>query len=317
MNRGGPQKKLFHRLRTIGLVAGLGFMAWLLWRLLNDPGLLSDRLSIAGFTQALAVGVIANAFVGMAFSELVAKSTPGVGPGRRLAAFYYSQAAKYIPGRIAALIVQRSIITGPNALSATIVSNLELMAVSAWLCTNAALALLLASKSAMLAAVLLLASVALGAWLLRLNWQPATIRLQCFLPAWLQAGLHPPSTHQTTRLRAIALSLGIFIMPAASNYVLLTSGMGIENPMAMQLTALLMLSWVAGMLAFIFPAGIGVRELVFYGAGLSLPQGPGPDLMVGIALASRLVQVLIDAAGMLLFFLAQRWLVFSGAYDEH
>ena len=129
---------MWRLLRIVGLLAGLGFMGWLLARLVTNPHLLQGQLAIIGFIEAVVIGIIANAGVSIVFSDMVGKSAPDIGLGKRFTAFYYAQIAKYIPGRIAALMVQRSVLTGPNGTTATITSNIELMAVSSWLCGGAA-----------------------------------------------------------------------------------------------------------------------------------------------------------------------------------
>ena len=96
-------------------------------------------------------------------------------------------------------------------------------------------------------------------------------------------------------------------MPAVSSFVLLAEGMHVATVQAAHLTALLLLSWLVGALAFVFPAGIGVRELVFVALAGIVSQTPHAGLFAGAALASRLVQILSDIVGVLLFFGWRRW----------
>jgi len=91
------------------------------------------------------------------------------------------------------------------------------------------------------------------------------------------------------------------MLPAASMYVLLAAGFGFEPARALSLTAALLLSWVGGMLAVVFPAGIGIRELLFMGAGATLTQAATPEQLAAVALMSRLIQVLADISGTALF----------------
>lgn len=94
----------------------------------------------------------------------------------------------------------------------------------------------------------------------------------------------------------------MFAFPAASNFVLLVDGMQVVGDQATRLSALLLLSWVGGMMAFVFPAGIGVRELIFFALGGAAARMPDAGLLAGVALASRLVQIFTDIAGVLIFF---------------
>lgn len=301
-------KLLWRSLRIAGLLAGLGFMAWLLLRLLRDPQLLKNHIAIPGFVEAIVIGVVANAAGSILFSDVVAKSVPGIAIGKRLSAYYYSQVAKYIPGRVAALLVQRSLLAGPRATVATVMSNIELTAITGWLCTSAALVLLASSRSPITAVLVAVIAVCVGAWLVRMDWLPLMHRLlRRIIPAYRSSGELPTMNCPSDGFRAVVLSTSFLVLPAASSYVLLVHGMNIESTLAVPLTALLLLSWVGGMLAFVFPAGIGVRELIFFGLGGTLGQAPAAELMAGIALASRAVQVLTDVAGVLLYFVFQKF----------
>lgn len=299
------------------MLAGLGFMVWLAWRLLHDSSSHGPILQVSGVVGAIAIGVVANAVVALSFGDLVSKSTQG-DAWRGVSAFYFSQVAKYVPGRVAAILVQKSIIDGPQALSATIVSNVELTIISAWLCTGAALALLATAHTVIGSVIIAVVTVAVGASLMLINWQPLVRRVLDLAPVWI-ANRAPLVVHRKINVqRAIILSAGMLILPASSSYVLLRTGINVEVGLVVPLTAVLLLSWVGGSLAFVFPAGIGVRELIFLGLGGALWHAPSAELIAAIAIASRLVQVSIDAAGVLLFaFWRSVRRVLSGVHDEH
>lgn len=304
------QKTLWRLLRIIGLLAGLGFMAWLLMRLMTDPQLLKSQFAAEGFIEAVAIGVAANAVVAIAFSDMVEKYAPDIGFGRRITAYYYAQVAKYIPGKIVALMVQRSVLSGPHGTAATIASNLELMAISSWLCGTAALVLLAWPQSKAGAVILTLAAIAVGAWLLRIDWWHVLRLTLSRIPKYHDLPSPPRTERQIPGLRTIVLSSAMLVLPAASSYFLLVNGLDINHELALQLCALLLLSWVGGLLVFVFPAGIGVRELIFFMLGGVLTQTPDTALMAGIALASRVIQILVDIVGVLFFVVCRSSLVF-------
>jgi hypothetical protein len=281
-------------------------MAWLLWQLLRSPDILKNHFSFWGVTSAVVIGVIGNLIVGMTFSDLVAKSAPLIGFRRRISAYYYSQIAKYIPGQIAALLIQRSILAGPRASAATILSNLELMAISCWLCGGAAITLLFSTTTTPGAAVTAAVAVAIGAGLIITNWQPLIRRTLSLIPRYRHLTRDSLKARQIPWMRATWLSTGILILPALSSYVLLATGMNIDHGMAIPLTASLMLAWVVGVIAFVFPAGIGVRELIFFGVGNVLAPSPGAALMAEVAIASRLLHVIVDIVGVALFLAMER-----------
>jgi hypothetical protein len=202
--------------------------------------------------------------------------------------------------------VQRSILAGPRASAATLMSNLELMMISCWLCSSAAIVLLVYTTSTVGATIVAIAALAIGAWLIRMNWQPWIRRLIRLIPKYRALGEAPAETGRISRLRATCLSTGILILPTLSSYVLLARGMNIDHAMALPLAASLVLAWVIGVLAFVFPAGIGVRELIFFGLSNLLLSAPGTELMAEVALASRLIHVLVDIVGVASFLVMEQ-----------
>lgn len=287
-------------------MVGLGFMAWMLWQLLGDPGMLNLHFAFWGVAGAVIIGVLGNFVVGLAFSDLVVKAAPSVGFGRSICAYYYSQIAKYIPGRIAALLIQRSMLGGPNASVTTVISNLELMLISCWLCTSAAIIMLVYTSTAIGATIIAAISVLTGTWLIRANWHPCVRRLTQFIPGCRSLTKTSIAPDKIPLLRAFCQSAGILILPTLSSYVLLTQGMNIDPSIAVPLTASLMFAWVFGVLAIIFPAGIGIRELAFLGIGSVLAASPNAELMAGVAIAARLLHVAVDIVGVALFVGIQR-----------
>ena len=287
-------------LRLSALLVGLGFLCWMLWTILRNPAISLRAISPAGFAAALVIGLAANAVIGVLFSRLIAKLAPSVSPRRRLASYYLSQLAKYIPGRIAALLVQSATLNIPRSMTITLVTNVELMAISAWSCTMAAIACATLLSNTALAILAGVAGVLVTAWLIRIDWRPA-MRL-----AWRIAGrtFDGESVEVCERPRfvqALLLGMGSIILPAASMFVLLAYGFQYTSDHALSLASALLLSWVGGTLAVVFPAGIGIRELLFIGIGHLIAPAPPAEQMAAIALLSRLLQVLVDLLGVVAF----------------
>lgn len=310
MNEPLGHAKLWRLLRAFGLVAGVAFMAWLLSRLLSDPHFTLDRLAPGGFIAAIAVGVVANAGVSIAFSEMIGKIAPDTTSTKRLTAFYYAQIAKYIPGRIAALMVQRSVLSGQFATMATITSNLELMIFSSLLGAGAAASMLAWPFAKTLSIALALAAITLGAFTLRVDSWGIVRFAAKVVPSFRGGFEHLRAIARIGRWRATLLSSVVFALPAASSYCLLVSGLGIDQDVAIQLCALLLLSWIGGLLAFVFPAGLGIREFLFVALGSAIGHAPDATAMAVIALASRVTQVMIDITGVFLFATG-KWAVFA------
>jgi hypothetical protein len=281
--------------RVAALVLGLGFLVWMLFAAVRDPQVALARVSTAGFLAALATGLAANAVVSVLFSDLVGKLSSAIPVRRRLAAYYFSQLAKYIPGRVAALLVQSATLDAPRSMTVTIITSIELLAIAAWTCTIAALVCATSTTSIALAAGIAMLGALVAAWLIRIDWRPA-LRL-----VWRAVGraLQEDSIGVSRRpafFRSLALGALSIALPSASMFVLVAYGLFYGSDQGLALTAALLLSWVGGSLAVIFPAGIGIRELLFMGIGHVVVAVPAGE-MAAIALLSRLVQVLVDLIG--------------------
>jgi uncharacterized membrane protein YbhN (UPF0104 family) len=96
--------------------------------------------------------------------------------------------------------------------------------------------------------------------------------------------------------------------------VLLKYALDMDTPTAVPLAAVLLLSWVGGLLAFVFPAGIGVRELLVLALGKAIVHDPGTALMASVAVNSRLLQICADVVGVTAYFIATK--IFGKAGNE-
>ncbi len=292
---------LLKKLRLLCLFAGFVFIAILLRSLFQSPEWLEAHVSLLGTSLAIMVGLLGNAVIGVTFAHLIGKTAPKSSQLSRIKAYYYTQIVKYVPGRIAALLAQKSLLEGNSTMSATIISNIELIGISAWLCSGAAISLLYFLHSVVISVTVAIVAVLGGAFLMRADWNSIIIRLFRHLSA-KPFGLFPDN--KPTPLppfEALSLSAGLFLLPAFSIYLLVASGMRMDENAAIAFTALLLLSWVGGTLAFIFPAGIGIREFVFYSLGRSVTSMGDPEILAGVALMSRATQISIDLLGSAIF----------------
>jgi hypothetical protein len=282
--------------RRIALAAGLGFVGWMLWSTLRNPLLSFHSISPLGFGTSLATGLVANVFVSVLYADLIGKLAPNIPFRRRLASYYFSQPAKYVPGRVAALLVQSATLEAKGAMIVTLVTSIELMAITIWTCTVSAVVCMLWNPLPVLAALVAGLGTLVAAWLIRIDWRP----IMRF--GWRLAGRSfedhlPEPPERTPFARAVALAAGAILLPAGSMFALVAFGFRYGLQESLALTSALLLSWVGGTIAFLFPAGIGIREILFLGLGHAMGIQPPLEEMALIALLSRLVQVLIDVLG--------------------
>jgi hypothetical protein len=269
--------------RLVALVAGLGFLGWMLWSTLRNPAFSFRAVSGAGLVASFAVGLAANALVSVMFADLVGKLVPTVPFERRLASYYLSQLAKYVPGRIAALLVQSATLAAPRSMTVTLVTTVELMAITIWTCTIAAAICALWSAYPLAAGAVAVVGTVVAAWLMRIDWKPA-LRVAWRLARRTFDDRALEVCERPSYARALVLAAGAIALPAASMFTLVAWGFRLDGHQALVITSALLLSWVGGTIAVLFPAGIGIREMLFLALGHIAGTSISLDHLAAIAL---------------------------------
>jgi len=101
-------------------------------------------------------------------------------------------------------------------------------------------------------------------------------------------------------------------------YLMIHAVFGFFVREALTLAAYLILAWVAGVLAFIVPAGVGVREFLFIAFAAYMVPTISMEMLAAIAVISRIWQILQEIAAAFVIFV---WSVIrdrriSGAKDK-
>ena len=302
MNVAPQKQKLIRFFRGAALVAGIAFIGWLITDFFYGRHESLKKIDGMGIAASILVGWITTVATAQIFVVLVKKHVPQASAPAVLSGFYYSQIAKYIPGRAAALLVQRSFLKGPGATGAVLLANIEITAITALSAAAAAVSFLLVTSAPVGSLFLVVAAVSVAAYLIRHRWLSRAARIVPILRKFFEAETGEPNGASATQ--SLLLGAGILILPAAMTWTIVYFGLHFGGPTSLSISSSLLISWIGALVIFIFPAGIGVREFLFLGIGNLLDHSIGTQTLAEIAVVTRFVQVAVDVSSVIVFAIA-------------
>lgn len=235
---------------------------------------------------SVAIGVGHVVAMGAAFAWLIDLH----GPARIASVFLFSQAAKYVPGKIWGVVAQQALMGEQSRLSRVVGANVAMASILFTSQVGLAFAAMQVSRIGMLAS----AMIGLGV---------------CALAGAVAATLH--RLHRANAWRVLApwarpgigavtasASVASLVLTAMAWAALFGGGIGFGASEVIGWTAVSGASFVAGMLS-VLPGGLGLREAAFVALGdqsAGLVSADGPML----ALLTRAWLLAIDAAAVAL-----------------
>lgn len=280
-------------LRSALFLAGLAALGWLAWTARAGLAQLPGQLDFSRFGLALLAGLVFLAAQGLLFALLLRKNGVGTELSTLVAIFFWSQPAKYLPGRIWSPALQAAELGRTEAIGATVVANIEL-ALLGTLQTLALGCALLPGLSMPQRALILLCAAGLAVVLLRQQALAGLVHRWRTRLRWLPAVTVAHQTAPTGWAAALALSAGCLLLNFATSLSVVLTHAGLDLHLALPLLCALYLGWTAGYFALPVPAGLGVREastVVF--AHWIAPAAP-LDLVVAVTLIARVWQIAVD-----------------------
>lgn len=222
--------------------------------------------------------------------------------------FFFGQLAKYIPGRFWGFLYQTTYFKKTTALKSLFMVNMELTGVTIWRNICVGVSLVLFSISSVSIVVPLLLGVAGFYYLVKTHWLRAFTRFltrkRTSDDAYNQARRRITIYNSPTLLKttgAFSLTLSLYLL---ANFLLLVGAFDFPVTDSILFIAFFSFAWIAGVVAFVLPAGIGVRELVFVFLASMLGSNYSLETLATIAIIYRFWQVFheIGAVGLGLYF---------------
>jgi hypothetical protein len=219
--------------------------------------------------------------------------------------FFYGQIAKYIPGKIWGILYQTTAVNIEGATKAIGAANVDLMIISIITSISMAAALIANEMSIYLAIVMFFAGM--YATVIASNSS-----LSGNAVGWMidKVGIGTSrKTHEQKHRSAITATpiiiyyTMIWITSLLAYYLMMHAVFSFTFGEVVTYVAYLMLAWVVGVFAFLAPAGLGVRELIFITFGAYMIPDVEVSMLATIALVSRLWQVLQELCAAAVIFI--------------
>lgn len=284
-------------LRPLFLLGGLAFFVGVIMSNWQQAQPLFSRIRWPFFALSILLAVLDNLVFSVVFHWLLQKYRLMARYGRVAEMFFLGQLAKYIPGRFWSFVYQATYFEQPRASVPIFFANLELTAVSIWRGLIIG-GLLLGFIASPWSAVPLLLLGAAGFFLLmRGNWLP---RLLVLLRR-KQSAFETDTPARQISAAQIALAYGgTVLLYLLANYGLLVYGFQFPWSDATLFIAFFSVAWVVGVLAFVMPAGIGVREAVFVFLAAQMGSDYSLETLTTIAIIYRFWQLFHEVGAVLL-----------------
>jgi hypothetical protein len=202
------------------------------------------------------------------------------------------QVAKYLPGKVWALIYQATLKSDSMPVGHIVQGNIVIYALGVLSVVFASLALISYPLSMPLAVVVLATGGALSAYFMSSDHLYRIIQRFSRLSARFELTESVPATDFSIVTR-VGVYLALLLAYVLSNVFLLYAFFDFDLHQALRLSAYLGIAWLAGIIVAISPSGIGVREAVFIGIGYA-GDASSLELYASIAIMARAIQILQD-----------------------
>lgn len=271
----------------------LGMMAAHSWA---DLLLLLKRIHWPFFLLAMLVAVLGNLFTSFLMRELFNKYGVRISYSLSHKIYFYSQIAKYIPGKVWAFWYQATLLNTSGSTSAMLFVNMDLVILLIILTLSLASALILFTYSLTLALVVFGAGLLLSVWVTRYCYAFAAIRWALSYIKFFDDKLC------TCHIRLYAGKTAAYYLLFSftylvSHWLMMFAAFGFSLAQSIDYTAYLTLAWIAGTLSFVVPGGVGVKEIVFVMLAHTFSGDISLEALAAIAIISRFAIMLQEVFG--------------------
>lgn len=294
-------------LRPALFLTGMLFFIALIIRSWDEMQCILEILHWPLFLFSTLIALVDNVLFSLLFQDLLAKYGLSLDYPRVGQMYFYGQMAKYIPGRIWCLIYQSAFLQKPGSTSAIAFANVDLISIIILRNVAIALALMFFYERIWLTGIVfILGSV--GFWYLSKSlWISHFLR---YAASMLRLIANNSSTCVPNLINIRILLFGVlcWITFLTSNFLMLKAAFGATSEQAAIYIANFSLAWVIGVISFIMPAGIGIREISFIilAQNISLGEVSKIETLAAIAIVYRVWHTLLDLGGLGVGFMLSR-----------
>ncbi len=275
------------------LVSGLVFILFLVQRSWGQIVELLGQANWLLFVVSVFVGITGTLASSMLFRVLLEKHGLYLPSDTTHRIFYFGQVAKYVPGKVWGILYQIAAVDKQGASVGVTSTNLDLMLVTILTNVSIAVALLVAPVTVPGSIGILLLGILMA---LVVSASPATGKLlRRLMPkTYVQGPALSSPDWKALFFRIGTYYIVVLITDVLSYFLMMNAVFGFTLQESTNYMAYLLIAWVAGVFAILVPAGVGVRELVFIGFGVTMMTNVSIELLGSIAVISRIWQITQD-----------------------
>jgi len=293
-------------LKSVLLSIGVLFLLYLFFQSRHDILFHLGRTNLAFLALSLIVALAGNGVQSLLFRDLMKKYGVPLDGSRALRLFFYGQIAKYIPGRVWSVIMQRMLIDRGGSLMALVHANIDQMIFSICIMSLISLNFLAAAGEV---------TLLFGGTLVAAGMAVAMMKSRTMARVTRRMIRHFRA-HETIACQEYGFIDGgritsyfvvNLISALAAYYLLFYAVFGLGLRESAFYISCLGLAWLVGAITLVVPAGIGVREGVFIALARYAESELQTELLVSIAVIVRCWVILQDLGGAALIYFLTAW----------
>jgi len=239
------------------------------------------------FILSILISCLSNWLASLFFKELLHKYGIEVTHNLVYKLFFYAQIAKYIPGKIWILFYQATLVGKIGASRTMLFANIDLMAILVLISATISLSLISLDYYPILAGLFFLLGLLLTLFIGKFCYLFNSLN---YLLSHFKSLKNKLGTCHTEINSWLLITYYTFFWMTylIANFLMMFAIFSFSISESTHYIAYLGLAWIIGVIAFLVPSGIGVREFVFILlAQQTFSQHISLDLLAMIAIMSR------------------------------
>lgn len=304
MNRFNNKKLIRSSLFTFGLL----FIAIISIANINELSKILTEINLIYFILSIFISILGSFLTSLMMRELFLKYEISIDCISCHKIFFYSQIAKYIPGKIWSIYYQKTLFDIKSnikncAYSAIILTNIELSISVLNIVTSIALLLISSTHSKTISLFIFTFGIVSNAIIINncyiYKYTKKIFSLSNKLNNLHMCDCNLQNKYSTTFFYFISFSILYFF----SNYIMMLSVFNFSTNENILYISYMSISWVAGVISFVIPGGFGIKEFTFISLSNFLSTDVPIDSLISIAIIHRFWIIIQELIGASLIFI--------------
>ena len=290
-------------IRPALFLLGLTFFAILFVNSWNEIKQILQTLNWYLFFLSALFALLDNVLFSFLFQSLLTKYGFHIDYPRIGKMYFYGQMAKYIPGRFWSILYHATFLKQRGATSAVLFANLDLTAVVILRNLAIAMALVLFYYQIWLAGIMFILGSFAFWHLSKSCWLANILRFVAGQFKTFSQNISSCVTCPNNK-NVLLISTSSWVTYLVANFLVMKAAFNLPTEQAALYVAYFSIAWVIGVISFVVPAGIGVREITFIFLAQYMNQGQavGVEFLAAIAIVYRFWHIILELGGLYIGF---------------